>query len=80
MIADELPAAVTLNSLIPLKLRWGISLGALIMHLRQSALIDQDRPKPCSASSTPASTPRQAARGKNRTWLGCKETERPGCC
>lgn len=43
VIADELPASVTLNNLMPLKLRWGISLGALIMHLRESGLIRAER-------------------------------------
>jgi hypothetical protein len=43
VIAKEIPAAPTLNNLIPVKLKWGISLGALIMHLRESKLIDEHR-------------------------------------
>lgn len=43
VIANEIPAAPTLNNLIPVKLKWGISLGALIMHLRESKLIDEQR-------------------------------------
>jgi len=42
-IAREITDAPTLNHLIPVKLKWGISLGALIMHLRESNLIDQQR-------------------------------------
>lgn len=42
-IAQEITDAPTLNHLIPIKLKWGISLGALIMHLRESNLIDQNR-------------------------------------
>lgn len=42
-IAREITAAPTLNHLIPVKLKWGISLGALIMHLRESKLIDEHR-------------------------------------
>lgn len=42
-IAEEITAAPTLNHLIPVKLKWGISLGALIMHLRESKLIDEHR-------------------------------------
>lgn len=42
-IAAEVTDAPTLNHLIPVKLKWGISLGALIMHLRESKLIDERR-------------------------------------
>lgn len=42
-IAAEITDAPTLNHLIPVKLKWGISLGALIMHLRESKLIDEHR-------------------------------------
>lgn len=39
VLANELPAHVTLRELVPLKLRWGISIGALILHLRRHELI-----------------------------------------
>ncbi len=42
-IAAEITDAPTLNHLMPVKLKWGISLGALIMHLRESKLIDEHR-------------------------------------
>lgn len=42
-LAKDITAALTLNNLIPVKLKWGISLGALIMHLRESKLIDEHR-------------------------------------
>lgn len=42
-IADEIPASPTLNDLIEVKLKWRISIGALIMHLRESKLIDEAR-------------------------------------
>lgn len=42
-IESEITDAPTLNHLIPVKLKWGISLGSLIMHLRESKLIDEYR-------------------------------------
>lgn len=42
-IAAEITDAPTLNHLVPVKLKWGISLGALIIHLRESKLIDEHR-------------------------------------
>ncbi|MBS9535604.1 ImmA/IrrE family metallo-endopeptidase [Mycobacterium sp. M1] len=42
-IATEIPAVPTLNDLLAVKLKWRISLGALIMHLRTSKLIDEVR-------------------------------------
>lgn len=42
-IAAEIPASPTLNDLIEVKLKWRISIGALIMHLRESNLIDEAR-------------------------------------
>jgi transcriptional regulator with XRE-family HTH domain len=43
VIAEEIPTAPTLMNLIPVKLKWGISLGSLIIHLRESKLIDTQR-------------------------------------
>ncbi|WP_457134611.1 helix-turn-helix domain-containing protein [Mycobacteroides abscessus] len=45
VIAGELPAAMSLLNLKPLKDKWGISLGSLIRHLRDSGLIDAARAK-----------------------------------
>ncbi|AYE99580.1 DNA-binding protein (plasmid) [Mycobacterium paragordonae] len=42
-IAPEIPVAPTLNDLVDVKLKWRISLGALILHLRESKLIDNAR-------------------------------------
>ncbi|MGK5520597.1 ImmA/IrrE family metallo-endopeptidase [Micromonospora sp. URMC 107] len=42
-VKDELPTHVTLASLTELKLKWGISLGALIIHLNTNRLIDSER-------------------------------------
>ncbi len=42
-IAAEIPPSPTLNDLIEVKLKWRISIGALIMHLRESKLIDEAR-------------------------------------
>ncbi len=42
-IDKEIPSAPTLMNLIPVKLKWGISLGALIIHLHESKLIDSRR-------------------------------------
>lgn len=39
----DLPRAVTLTSLADLKMKWGISIGALIMHLARHGAIDPDR-------------------------------------
>lgn len=44
-IADELPRLLSLLNLRPLKDKWGLSLGSLIMHLRDSGLIPADRAK-----------------------------------
>lgn len=44
-IRKEIPAAPTLKSLIDVKLKWGISLGSLIIHLHESKLIDTNRAK-----------------------------------
>jgi len=43
MLEEEWPEAVTLTTLMPLKLRWQMSLAALIMHGRTNGLIDEDR-------------------------------------
>jgi Zn-dependent peptidase ImmA (M78 family) len=42
-IRDEIPPLVTLASLTDLKLRWGMSLGALVFHLSWNRLIDNER-------------------------------------
>ncbi|WP_176734871.1 ImmA/IrrE family metallo-endopeptidase [Micromonospora carbonacea] len=42
-VQEELPSHVTLASLTELKLKWGISLGALITHLYSNRLIDSER-------------------------------------
>jgi Zn-dependent peptidase ImmA (M78 family) len=43
VIRPELPRYITLASLTELKLRWGISLGALILHLSRNDLISDER-------------------------------------
>ncbi|MFJ8624269.1 ImmA/IrrE family metallo-endopeptidase [Kitasatospora sp. NPDC093550] len=40
---NEWPSVATLNTLMPLKRRWQMSLSSLIMHGRQNDLIDPDR-------------------------------------
>lgn len=42
-VAPELPAQVTLTALIDVKVRWGVSIGALIMHLSRHHVIDAER-------------------------------------
>jgi Zn-dependent peptidase ImmA (M78 family) len=42
-IAKELGKHVTLADLVPVKLKWGISLGALIRHLSYSGLVSDER-------------------------------------
>ncbi|WP_458317559.1 ImmA/IrrE family metallo-endopeptidase [Mycolicibacterium brisbanense] len=42
-IAPEIPVAPTLSDLVDVKLKWRISLGALIFHLRESKLVDAAR-------------------------------------
>lgn len=44
-LRDEMPRHVTLASLTEIKLRWGISLGALILHLFEYDLINEERKK-----------------------------------
>ncbi len=43
VIRDELPSTVTLFSLLDMKAKWGISLGALISHLFANGLITSQR-------------------------------------
>ena len=43
VIAGEVPAVPSLLNLVPLKMKWGISIGALVRHLHESALIDSHR-------------------------------------
>ncbi len=43
VIRDELPSTVTLFSLLDMKAKWGISLGALISHLYANSLITSQR-------------------------------------
>jgi Zn-dependent peptidase ImmA (M78 family)/transcriptional regulator with XRE-family HTH domain len=45
VIAGELPRLLSLLNLRPLKDKWGLSLGSLIMHLRDAQLIPADRAK-----------------------------------
>ena len=42
-IRRELDASVTLTSLVEIKMKWGISIGALIMHLDRNRVIDKQR-------------------------------------
>lgn len=42
-LAREVPRVPTLNDLVEVKAKWRISLGALIIHLRESRLIDEVR-------------------------------------
>lgn len=42
-LAQEVPGVPTLNDLVEVKAKWRISLGALIIHLRESRLIDEVR-------------------------------------
>lgn len=42
-LADEVPAVPSLLNLLPIKSKWGISIGALLRHLREAALIDEHR-------------------------------------
>lgn len=43
MIAAELPRHVTLQHLLSIKLKWGISIGALLKHLRAAEAVDEHR-------------------------------------
>lgn len=45
VIASELPRVMSLLNLRPIKDKWGLSLGSLIMHLRDTKLIDATRAK-----------------------------------
>lgn len=44
-VTADLPAQVTLTALIDVKMRWGISIGALIMHLARHGVVDPSRAK-----------------------------------
>ena len=43
VLAKEVPPVPTLSDLVDAKVKWRISLGALIIHLRESKLIDEVR-------------------------------------
>lgn len=43
VLRDELPRHITLAGLVSVKMRWGISLGALIRHLHSNELVDATR-------------------------------------
>lgn len=43
LIRPDIPKVVTLSSLVDLKMRWGISISALIRHLHQSGFITDTR-------------------------------------
>ncbi|CDO24889.1 DNA-binding protein [Mycolicibacterium mageritense DSM 44476 = CIP 104973] len=43
VLAGEVPRAPSLAELLPVKARWGISLGALLKHLHTSQLLSTDR-------------------------------------
>ncbi|WP_425389384.1 ImmA/IrrE family metallo-endopeptidase [Cryptosporangium arvum] len=45
VIRFELPKVLTLSGLIPIKLKWGISLYALLRHLLRADLVSEDRYK-----------------------------------
>uniref|UniRef100_UPI003F58067D helix-turn-helix domain-containing protein n=1 Tax=Mycolicibacterium neoaurum TaxID=1795 RepID=UPI003F58067D len=49
VIAGELPQVVSLLNLQPIKTKWGLSLGSLIMHLRDSGLIAPTKAKTLSS-------------------------------
>lgn len=42
-VAREMPKVPSLLNLVPLKMKWGISIGALLRHLHESELIDSHR-------------------------------------
>ena len=63
-IAPELPRVLSLLNLKPLKDKWGLSLGSLIMHLRDTGLIAGARAKDADHPTAFANQPRY------RTHLG----------
>jgi Zn-dependent peptidase ImmA (M78 family)/transcriptional regulator with XRE-family HTH domain len=77
-VAHELPRAMSLLNLRPLKDKWGISLGSLIRHLRDSGLIGESRAKMLTMQLYSRINP-----DTGHTWgmtePGCKdrEVERP---
>ncbi|MBN7315805.1 ImmA/IrrE family metallo-endopeptidase [Mycobacteroides abscessus subsp. massiliense] len=78
VIADELPPTPTLNNLIPLKLRWGISLGALIMHLRESKLVGPERADTLQRQLyTRINTETGSTWGKTEPGWDARKPERP---
>jgi len=62
-LVAQLPEHVTLRELVPLKMQWGISLGALIRHLRHRQLISHERADTLSRQLYTRVNP-----GTGRTW------------
>lgn len=77
-ISAELPAAPTLGDLLAVKLKWGISLGALIIHLRESKLIDAARADTLQRQLyTRINTDTGRTWGKTEPGFDARKPERP---
>lgn len=62
-IRGEVDAAVTLSRLVEVKMKWGISIGALIMHLGRNRVISQQRVRSLQAQMYTRINP-----GTGRSW------------
>ncbi|MEU7934528.1 ImmA/IrrE family metallo-endopeptidase [Micromonospora echinofusca] len=79
VVRQELPVHVTLASLTPMKLRWGISLGALTIHLRRNGLITEERFETLRRQLYTRMNPTTGRTwGRDEPGWNEKEVERPG--
>lgn len=74
----DLPPHITLAGLIDVKLRWGMSLGALLQHLRANARIDEVRYKALSTQLYTRMNPvTEQTWGKTEPGWDDRQPERP---
>ncbi|OBJ92029.1 DNA-binding protein [Mycobacterium gordonae] len=77
-LAREVPRVPTLNDLVEVKAKWRISLGALIVHLRESRLIDEVRADTLQRQLYTRSNPETGHTwGKTEPGWNSRRPERP---
>ncbi len=78
VLASELPADPTLSDLLAAKLRWRMSVGALIVHLRDSRLVSPDRAESLRRQLSSRINPESGCTwGKSEPAANAYDPERP---
>lgn len=77
-LRQEIPRHITLAALVEMKMRWGVSLGALLQHLRANAVIDEIRYKALATQLYTRVNPQtEQTWGKTEPGWDSREPERP---